>query len=311
MGVTFHKPNNKITVDRVVITSFLVDLSDIIFNLFVALITGSVTMLAQALEGGADLLSSGLLLIGVRRSKHRADRQHPYGYGREIYFWTFLSGLATFSIAATLSFFWGLNHIINPEPVRHIFLAHILLVFSIGTNGYAAYLSYKRLLGAKSIRHFLNVFNHSALIETKTTLVLDVMGTSASILGLLALYAQSVTGIAQFDGVGAMATGLVLGFFALFILRGAKELLVGQSAPTDIEEQIKRITLSFEKVKKIIDFRTLQIDPETIIVNMEVHLYDGLTTDEIELFVDQIEKKIQHEVPHAKHIQIELETPDT
>lgn len=103
------KRTKSISLERVVFTSFLVDVSDVAINVTVALFSGSVTMLSQALEGGADLLSSGLILIGVKSSKRPADKRHPYGYGRELYFWTFLSGLATFGVTATLSFYLGLR----------------------------------------------------------------------------------------------------------------------------------------------------------------------------------------------------------
>ena len=95
-------------------------------------------MVAQALEGGADLLSSGLILIGVKMSKRPADKRHPYGYGRELYFWTFVSGLATFGVTATLSFYFGLRRFLSPEPVHHLAAAYAVLLFTVFSNGYAA-----------------------------------------------------------------------------------------------------------------------------------------------------------------------------
>ncbi len=299
-----------ITLERVLITSFVVDISDVMINVVVAIFSGSVTMLSQALQGTADLLSSGLLLIGMKRSKQPADRKHPYGYGREMYFWTFISGLTTFSITAALSFYWGLQRFLHPEPIEYIPFAFAALAVAILTNGYAFTLSYKRLLGKKSFSRLRKTFLHSARIETKLSFIQDLMGMVASILGLLALLFYSLTGDLRFDGVGAMAVGLTLAFFAVLILKGAKELLVGQSAMPETEETIKALTKSFPEVTSVLDLRTVIIGPDTLIVNIEVHLSDELTTDSIENLIDRIEQKIKDEVPQAKHIQIELETPD-
>ena len=304
------KKTKRISLERVVVTSFLVDISDVVVNALVAFFSGSVTMLAQALEGGADLLSSGLILIGMKSSKRPADKLHPYGYGRELYFWTFLSGLATFGVTAVLSFYWGLRRFLNPEPIDHLAYTYVALLFAMATNGYAVSLSYRRLLKKKKPARLWQAFKRSAMIETKTTFILDLMGTTASILGLLALGIYGLSGDMRFDGLGAMATGLILGFFALFILKDAKALLVGQAASSEIENMIKDVTLSFPQVLDVLDLRTLLIGPEQLIVHMEIHLKDGLTTDEIEFLIDKIELEIDRKVPSAKHIQIELETPD-
>lgn len=301
----------KITSEKVVVTSFLVDISDIIINLFVAAVSGSIVMLSQALEGAADLLASAFLVLGVKRARRPSDKKHPYGYGRELYFWTFLAALATFSITACASFYLGLRRFINPEPVKNLPLTYAALLIAIATNGYSMSLSLRRLVGKRPMQKIWSIFFHSALIETKTTFVLDLMGTIASVLGLIALLVYGLSGDLRFDGLGAMAIGVTLAVLAIFIIKGAKDLLLGQSAPHEVEEKIEETTLSFDHVKQILDLRTLQIGPERLLVNMEVNLSDRLTTNEIELLIDKIEKAIKKQVPSAASIQIELETPDT
>jgi len=274
------------------------------------MLSGSVIMLAQAFEGGADLLASGLLLIGVKRSKKPSDRKHPFGYGRELYFWTFLSALASLVITAGISFYLGLQRFLHPEPLYNITIAIIVLCISIATNGYAFSLSARRLISKGNGKKIWEALVHSGFIATKTTLILDLMGTTASILGLIALGLYALTGNAQFDGIGAMAIGITLALLTSFIIKGAKDMLVGQSAAVDVEEKIKTAALSFSSVQKILDLRTLQIGPEYLLVNMEIHVKNALTTDEIEILVDKMESAIKEKVLAAKHIQIELETPD-
>lgn len=299
-----------ITSEKVVLTSLLVDISDVLINAAIAIISGSVVMLSQALEGAADLLASFFLLLGVRRSKRPSDKSHPFGYGRELYFWTFLSALATFVITAGASFYFGLLRFLNPHPIENIGFAYLALFIGIATNGYSTSLSFRRLIGKGPLTKIFDAFSHSALIASKTAFVLDLMGTLASVLGLVALLLFRITGNLRFDGLGAMAIGVLLSFLALFIIKGAKDLLVGQSAAPAVEERITKVTLKDPNVKEVISLQTLQIGAERLLINMEINLADELTTNEIEILIDKIEKEIKKEVPSAVNIQIELETPN-
>lgn len=298
-----------VSAEKAVLVSFLVDISDIIINLAVALMSGSVVMISQALQGMAGLVSSGLLLLGVKRSKLPRNRRHPYGYGRESYFWTFLSTLFTFTITAIVSFYLGFQRFLNPQPIQSLGLAYFVLVISVFTNGYAASLSAKRLLRKKNISKIWDVFTKGALIETKTSLVLDFTGVLASTLGIITLLLYQFTGDARYDGLGAMMIAVILGVLDIYLIKRAKDLLVGRSASIETEDKIRDAVNSFPRVKQVIDLRTLHIGPESLMINIEVNLFDKLTTDEIELLIDDIEERIKKKVPRAKSIQIELETP--
>src|SRR5690606_31190118 len=151
-------------------------------------------MLSQALEGITDLASSGLLLFGLSRSRREADSNHPFGYGREIYFWTLISALIMLSITSTFTFYFGLQRVLNPQPLEHTYYAYIILIITALTNSYALSLSTTRLLKGRSILKLARIFYHSSFIETKTAFVLDLMGLSASLLGLIGLLLYTVTG---------------------------------------------------------------------------------------------------------------------
>ena len=299
-----------ITSEKVVTTSFLVDISDVSISLIVALVTGSVVMLSQALQGGAGLLTSGLLIFGVKKSKRPSDRKHPFGYGREVYFWTFLSALLSFTLTAGLSFYLGFKRFLNPQLINNVNLAIIVLFISILTNGYAMSLSFRRLLGKKVYKNILQIFLHSAFIATKTAFVLDLMGTLASILGLTSILLYKFGNYQRLDGLGAMLIGIIIAILATFILKSAKDLLVGQSAPPQTEEKIKSTVKALAEVNKVIALRTLHIGTGTLLVDIEVNLQDDLTTDKIEALIGQIQADIVKQVPEAKDVRVELETPE-
>src|SRR3989344_6603198 len=212
------KLEKKITARRVIITSFLVDLLDIVLNFSVAIVSGSVIMITRVLEAIADLTASGFLLIGLRRSMRKEDKAHPFGYGREIYFWTLLSALVMFGLTSTLSFYFGWLRFNNPEIIHKINLALLVLIITFFTNFYAFFLSFRRLLRRRPAKHIIQIFYRSSLVETKTTFILDLMGTTASFLGMIALGIYVLTGDLRLDGIGAMAIGVSLGFSSIFLL---------------------------------------------------------------------------------------------
>lgn len=299
----------RVSSNLVVLVSFTVDLLDIVLSLGAAILSGSVVMLAQVLEGVSDLISSGLLLVGLSRSKQKADRDHPFGFGRELYFWALLSGIVMFAVTASLSIYFGYDRFLHPHQISNINLALIVLAVTILTNGFAFYLSLKRLLRNRNFLQVIRIFLNSSLIETKATFVLDLMGVTASVLGILALLIYQITGDLRFDGLGAILMGVVLALLAFILLLGIVDLIVGRSASLETEEKIKEAALKTPQVHEVLGIKTLHIGPERLLVNLDVHLKHNLTTVEIEGLIDKIKEDIRKEVPEVKHIQVELETP--
>lgn len=265
-------------------------------------------MISQVLEGLADLISSGLLLVGLARSAQKENKEHPFGYGRELYFWALLSGLVMFSVSSILSIYFGWQRFIHPEEVHDIYLAFGVLILTAVTNGASFILSLRRLLRNRSIGQIVGIFLRSSLIETKTTFILDFMGMCASILGTVALVVYKITNDYRFDGLGAILIGSTLGILAFTLLMGIVDLIVGRSASAEVEGRIKSVTLNTPEVKKILGLKTLHIGSEKLLVNMEVNLEQDLKTHDIEKLVHKIKEDIKKEVPEAKHIQVELET---
>lgn len=295
-----------ISARRVILTSFIVDLFDVVSSLLVTFLSGSVVMLAQVLEGLTDLLASGLLIIGLARSTKLSDQNHPFGHGRELYFWTLISSLVMLGITSTLSFYFGWQRFLHPEPVSNIQFAYLILGITVMTNGYALVLSIKRFLGSQPIRKILNVFLKSPLIETKTTFVLDFTGTAASLLGLVALIAYKISNDSRLDGLGAMVIGVGLAVSALFLIGSIKDLLVGRSIPEETKKKIVKAALEIPEVAKVFELKATHIGSEQMLINLDVNLQNGLQTDQIEDITEEIKKQIQKSVPEASIIQIGL-----
>ena len=299
-----------VTTKRALLTSFAVDLLDVVMNVVVAVLTGSAVMLAEAMEGLADLSSVGLLLVGHKRSSRRADRNYQFGYGKELYFWALLSAVLILLVTATLSFYFGLDKFLHPQPIEWTGLAYGVLVIAVATNGYAFSVSARLLLGGRRFARLPRTFFESSLLAPKTTVVLDTMGTLAAVFGLGSLVIYGLTGDSRFDGVGAMIIGVTLAGFAMILLDGVRGLITGRSVPRLLARDIRAAALKVPGVLGVLDLRTMILGANSTLVNLDVHLADDLTTDEIEVIIDKVKNEVGRAVPGYTHVQVEPETPD-
>lgn len=296
---------------RVVTTSALVSVSDVVLNLIVALLTGSTVMLSQALQGLSDLVTSGLLFVGVKRSGRIADAQFQFGYGREIFFWVLIASIIMFAGTGTMSLYFGYQQILYPSPVEHVWIAFAMLAFGLATNGYAFSLSLTRLREqGESDVHWWRSLVNSSLIETKATFAIDFLGTSAAVLGLVALVVYQLTGLAQFDGVGSVLIGLTMMIAAVMLMRDIHDLIVGRGVDARTLTALKREALAVDGVNAVLDLLTMYVGSSKLFVVMELHLRDNFTTDEIEHIIDEVKRRVRAKIPLVHHIQIEVETPD-
>jgi cation diffusion facilitator family transporter len=301
--------SKSISTKRVLVTSFLVDSLDVLINIVIAVITGSAVMLAEALQGAADLTSVGMLLIGFRSSKKRSNKQHPFGYGKEQYFWSLIAVFLIIGVTSTVSFYSGLHRWLNPDKIEFVAVAYIALIVSVFSNGYAFMLSFGKLRGKKSLSKLPREFIESSDVAARTTLVLDGAGTLAAIFGLGALLSYGITGNSKFDGLGAMAIGVLLLILALVLLFSIKGLVTGRSASNRIKKKITCAALEVPQVNSVLDLRTMVMGPESLLINVKIHIKDDLSTDEVEKVIDAVRENISKNVAGRIHLSVEPETP--
>lgn len=300
------KPSDK----NVVGTSLLVSVSDVLLNLLVGLFTGSTAVIAQSLQGFSDLTTAGILYMGVLRSKKKADKLHPLGYGREIFFWVLIAGMLMFVGTGAFTLYLGFQQFINPGQIDNVGLAFIMLSFGLVTNYYAFSKSVRRIKHTTSKRSLWRQFRDSPMIETKATFIVDFLGSLSALFGFVALSVYVITGDVRFDGVGGMLVGGSMMTAAVILVLDVRDLIVGKSAPIWVVRKIRSAALSHPEVEEILDLRTIYLGSSKIMVLLEIHLNENLTTNQIEKLIDRIRVDIKRKVPHAYHLQIEVETPD-
>lgn len=302
--------SKKISDLRVVTTSALVSVSDVVLNITIAIITGSTVMLSQALQGLSDLVTGSILFFGVKRSRRGADVRFQFGYGREVFFWVLVAGIIMFVGTGGASLYLGYRQFTNPSQIENIWIALTMLVVGFSTNFYSFRLSFNRLKQRSGrdgmVKHFIN----SSIVETKATFIIDFLGTTAAVFGFVALTLFVTTGNAQFDGLGSMVIGLSMMIGAILLMRDVRDLIVGKAVDGETSREIIKAAMSVDGVNSVLDLRTMYLGSERLLVILEVHIEDHRNTDEIEKITYEIKQIVSSLVPIVEHIQVEIETPD-
>ncbi len=298
------------TASRVVFTSFIVDFTDLVVNLVAAILTGSAVIFAETLQGATNLLASLFLIIGVKASRRRKDTVHQFGYGRDLYFWTFLAALVILIATGIPSMLIGIERFINPHIVENLPLAFAVLTFAVITNSYALSISTRRLLSGSGITEIWKAFLRNPQVETKVAFLLDAMGLSAALSGIVSLAIYEIGGDIRFDGFGAAIIGFITIVLSLVLIVSLRDFIIGKSATPGDQRKIKEVLEAHKEVQKVLGLRTVYFGPGTILIDCEIYLVNTLDIKKIELLIDELEDQIKRKVPEARFIQIEVETPE-
>jgi cation diffusion facilitator family transporter len=282
------------STNRVLKTSLYVDVLGVVIGVAAAIITGSAIMLVSALEGFAGLCSVAMLLFADKRSNTRATKLHPFGYGREISYW---STIAAFVVVAGVGVFavqLGYGKVIADDPaqLKHVWLALVALLLALFGNGYSFWTSLKKLLDGQDVNSIRKVFMGSPRVAPKTTVVLDAMGSTVALVGLffIGIYMLSGSSMARFDGIGALAMGLGLLLSSVGLLLSVHALVMNQGAPREVERKIRDAAREVPEVKHVIGMQTTMVGSDKMLANIDVHLKDGLNTDQVEAVVEKVKE---------------------
>lgn len=272
-----------------------------------ALITGSAAMLAESLHSLADTGNQVLLLVGISRSRRPADTEHPFGYGKERFFWAFLVAVTMFFVGAVMSVYKGVEGIFYPHPLEKPLVNYSVLALSVFFEGFAlrtAYREFKQHRRAGLLRDLHEAKDPSTL----TILFEDSAALTGIAVAALGIFLSRELDNPFYDALASVIIGLVLAVVAFFLARETKALLIGESASRYDRERIADAVRQVPEVSALMDLLTMHIGPDEILVNLNINFKDGLDTDRLELVIDEVEKRIRQAVPEVGRIFIEAET---
>jgi cation diffusion facilitator family transporter len=271
-------------------------------------ISGSSAMLAEAFHSVADTGNQLFLLRGTAVSRYAASAKHPFGRGKELYFWSFMVAVFLFVGGSVIAFLQGLDKVRHPHESSGLVFSLVVLgvagLFEIFVAFRPALTEFNAVRSGRSVLATVRDARDPALIVV-------VFEDAAAVVGLViaatGLVLADVTHWPQWDGIASIVISVLLAGVAWLLAFEMKALLVGEAATRQERSMIRGATLAVPEVSSIGRLLTMQLAADQILVNMEVELADGLTTDHVESVIDRIESDIRNIVPSATRIFIEPE----
>jgi cation diffusion facilitator family transporter len=293
-----------------VLKSLAANLAIAVCKAVVAVISGSGAMLAETLHSFADCSNQLLLLRGMRRARRGPDEHHPFGHGRELYFYSFVVALLLFFGGGVFSIVEGVDKVRDPEPVTNVLWPLIVIGVALVLEGMSL-LSNVRAMSARrtggSLWSYLRDSKDADLIVTAGENAADVLGLvcAGTAIGLAKL-----TGDGRWDGVGSLAVGAVLVGIAGFLVREVKSLLVGEAADPSYQAALRRLADADPNVDAVLNALTLQQGPGEVLVAMKLKMRDGLSGAEMVAAINAFERAIKVELPDVKWSFMEPDDSD-
>ena len=272
-----------------------------------AIITGSSGMMAETLHSLADTTNQVFLLLGLRFFKRPPSEKHPFGYGKERFFWSFIAAIFIFGVGATFALYEGFQKLTHPHPPENVFWAYVILgisfVLEAGSIGLALYQEIKEAHHeGLSFRQYLR---ESKDPTAKTVLFEDSAALIGIVLAALGIYLSDHYGAAYWDGVASMAIGVVLAIVAFVLARISRGLLLGEAAIPSSVEAIRKAINAHPNVNDVVELLTMHMAPKQILVNAHVNLKEHMTNAEIVETIAEVEEQIKKVEPKVDMIFLE------
>lgn len=246
-------------------------------------------MLSEGVHSLVDTINQTLLLYGLHRSRKSPDATHPFGYGRELYFWSFIVALLVLALGAGVSAYEGVAHIRQPDPVKHLVLNLTVIAVAMLFEGASWTVAMREFRKTKGSSGYFKAFRRSKDPSTFTVVLED----SAALLGLLialtGLLAAHWLRMPMLDGVASLGIALVLATSALLLARETKGLLIGEAASSTVHDSLMHIANNDNDVRQANGILTVQMGPRQIVAALSIEFEDELTAPQIEECVQRIE----------------------
>jgi cation diffusion facilitator family transporter len=290
----------------------------LIGNLFVAAtkfvaaaVTGSSSMVSEAVHSLVDTGNEALLLYGYFRSSRRPDDSHPLGYGRELYFWSFIVSLLLFAIGAGVSLYEGVNHLIAPHPITDPTVNYIVLALSAVFEGTSWWIALKRFGKLKGRRGYWEAVRDSKDPPSFMVLFEDTAALIGIAIAAAGNFAAQYWGISEIDGAASILIGIVLAIAATVLARENKALLIGERASEEVINSILALAIGEPSIDGANNVFAVHLSPDQILVALSLEFSDELRTPQIEAAIIQLEDKIRKQHPEIISLFVKPQTRRT
>ncbi len=291
----------------VVIAALAANLGIAAAKFVAAALSGSSSMLTEGVHSVVDSSNQVLLLYGTHRAKRPPDKFHPFGYGRELYFWSFVVALLIFAVGAGVSLYEGWRHYHHPEPLRGATLSYVVLLVSLALEGWSWTVAMRAFSRAKGETSWWGAFVASKDPATFITLFEDSAAIAGLLVALVGVALSQATGDPRIDGAASMVIGAMLGLVAVLLAREAKGLLIGERADPAVVERVHDTVAAHPAITAVNSVRTIHTGPETVFVAISADFDDNLRMGDAETLIKELEATLKAADPSLMSIYIRPE----
>jgi cation diffusion facilitator family transporter len=267
-------------------------------------ITGSSSMLAEGVHSIADTANQGLLLFGRRRASRHATREHPFGYGRDRFFYAFVVALMLFTLGSVFAIYEGVHKLSAPEELTSPVVAIVILAVAIALEGYSFRTAVGESRELKGDATWWGFIRQSVNPELPVVLLEDAGALVGLVLALAGVALTVTTGDPIWDAIGTIAIGVLLGVIAVILIVETKSLLIGEGARPPLVTTISSALVG-GPVERVIHLRTQYLGPEELLVAAKIAVPASLPTEAVAAAIDEAEARLRSAVPYARLVYLE------
>ncbi len=299
-------PSSKLPIYSALVANIIIAITKFI----AAAITGSSAMISEGIHSVVDTANELLLLLGISKSKKPADKKRPFGYGRELYFWSFIVSILIFAVGGGIAFYEGITHLQHPHIIEDPMWSYIVLAASLIFNLVSFLIALKAFNKNrkdnvwKTIRKSKDPSNIVILFEDAG----DVLGVAVALAGVYFGYRYQNP---YYDGIASVIIGIILTAISFLLARESRSLLMGESVDESTVDAVIKISESDEAIEKVFYPLTVYLSPEEIVLVLETVFKNDLTTKQINEAIERIQAEIQSQYPDIKKIFIEPHFADS
>lgn len=271
----------------------------------VAGITGSSAMLSEGIHSAVDTFNGVLLLVGIRLSKRPPSAEHPFGHGKELYFWSLIVAVLIFGLGGGVSFFEGIQHIREPEPMRDPTWNYVVLVAAAVFEGASFVIALREFLAQAGDTPFWEALDRSKDPTTYTVLAEDAAALAGLGVAGLGIYFSHRLDMPELDGAASVVIGLLLAGVAVLLIRQARGLLIGEGIRPETARAIREMAMAQPRVEEVGRVLSMYVGPDNVLVVVDVNFRDDTDTGEAAEAVAAIERQVRARFPMIKRLFIE------
>ncbi len=297
------------TSTRTLVIALVANLGIAVSKFVAAAITGSSAMLTEGVHSVVDSTNQLLLMWGRRAAKRPPDKLHPFGYGRELYFWSFVVAVLVFSLGAGVSIYEGIVHIANPEEAISPFVAYVVLVVAFLLEGWSTIEAFKEFKRAKGTLGWVQALRRSKDPPAFIVLLENGAAMAGIIAAALGLFLSQLTGNPFYDGAASIVIGVILGLTAMLLAFESKALLIGEAANPELVAALHDMVLEKKGVTAVGQVLTIHSAPDQITAMLSVDFDDDITARDVEAIVWGIEVEAAKRFPMVRRLYLRPRSP--